>query len=61
MELSGCDAVIVRADADLDLAVKALTFGLTLNNGATCMSPKRVFVARSLRHGTRRPARSSST
>ena len=48
MELSGCDAVIVRADADLDLVVKALTFGLTLNNGATCMAPKRVFVHRSI-------------
>ena len=48
MELSGCDAVIVRADADLDLVVKALTFGLTLNSGATCMAPKRVFVHRSI-------------
>lgn len=48
MELSGADAVIVRADADLDLAVKALVFGLRLNNGATCMSPRRVYVARSL-------------
>ena len=48
MELSGCDAVIVRADADLVLVVKALTFGLTLNNGATCMGPKRVFVHRSI-------------
>jgi acyl-CoA reductase-like NAD-dependent aldehyde dehydrogenase len=48
MELSGCDAVIVRADADLDLVVKALTFGLTLNNGGTCMAPKRVFVHRSI-------------
>lgn len=45
MELSGCDAVIVRADADLDLVVKALKFGLALNDGATCMAPKRVFVA----------------
>ncbi|MGN6643151.1 MAG: aldehyde dehydrogenase family protein [Verrucomicrobiota bacterium] len=48
MELSGCDAAIVCADADLDLAAEALTFGLTLNGGATCMSPKRVFVARSI-------------
>ena len=48
MELSGCDAVIIRADADLTLAVKALAFGLRLNNGATCMSPRRVFVARSI-------------
>lgn len=48
MELSGSDAVILRADANLDLAVKALAFGLTLNNGATCLSPKRVFVHRSV-------------
>lgn len=48
MELSGSDAVIVRADADLDLAVRALAFGLRLNDGATCLSPKRVFVHRSV-------------
>lgn len=48
MELSGSDAVIIRADADLDLAAKALFFGLALNDGATCMSPKRVFVHRSV-------------
>jgi acyl-CoA reductase-like NAD-dependent aldehyde dehydrogenase len=48
MELSGCDAVIIRSDADLDLAAKALKFGLKLNAGATCLSPKRVFVARSI-------------
>lgn len=46
MELSGCDAFIVRADADLDLVVKSLKFGLRLNNGATCMAPKRVLVHR---------------
>jgi acyl-CoA reductase-like NAD-dependent aldehyde dehydrogenase len=45
MELSGCDGVIIRADADLALAVKALIFGLKLNGGATCMAPKRVFVS----------------
>jgi len=48
MELSGSDAVILRADADLELAVKALVFGITLNAGATCLSPKRAFVHRSL-------------
>lgn len=48
MELSGSDAVIVRADADLDLVVKSLRFGLTLNNGATCMAPKRAFVHRAI-------------
>ena len=48
MELSGSDAVVVRADADLDLVTKALVFGLTLNADATCMAPKRVFVHRSI-------------
>ncbi|HRI14674.1 MAG TPA: aldehyde dehydrogenase family protein [Verrucomicrobiota bacterium] len=48
MELSGGDAVVVRADADLDLTVKALAFGLRLNGGATCLAPKRVFVHRSV-------------
>jgi acyl-CoA reductase-like NAD-dependent aldehyde dehydrogenase len=48
MELSGSDAVLIRADADLDLAAKALAFGLRLNHGATCLSPKRVFVAREI-------------
>jgi len=47
LELSGSDAVIVRGDADLDLAAKALKFGLELNGGETCISPKRVFVERS--------------
>ena len=45
LELSGSDAAIVRQDADLDLAAKALAFGLGLNGGATCISPRRVFVA----------------
>ncbi len=48
MELSGCDAVIVRADADLELAVRALVFGLRLNSGQTCIAPRRVFVARAV-------------
>jgi len=48
MELSGCDAVIVRADADLDLVVSALVFGLRLNGGATCIAPRRVFVHHTL-------------
>ncbi|HWI59004.1 MAG TPA: aldehyde dehydrogenase family protein, partial [Bacillota bacterium] len=48
MELSGCDAVFVRADADLDLAVRALVFGLRLNSGQTCIAPRRVFVARAV-------------
>lgn len=48
MELSGCDAVLVRADADLELTVRALGFGLRLNQGATCMAPRRIFVHRSV-------------
>ena len=48
MELSGCDAVIIRADADLDLAVCALSFGLRLNSGQTCIAPRRVFVTRAI-------------
>ena len=48
MELSGCDAALVRGDADLELTVKALTFALQLNGGATCMSPKRLFVHQSV-------------
>jgi acyl-CoA reductase-like NAD-dependent aldehyde dehydrogenase len=47
VELSGCDAVFIRADADLDLVVRALAFGLRLNNSATCIAPRRVFVPRS--------------
>ena len=43
-ELSGCDAVFVLEGADLELVVRALQFGLTLNNGATCISPRRLFV-----------------
>jgi len=48
MELSGCDAVIIRADADLELAVQALVFGLRLNSGQTCIAPRRVFVSRAV-------------
>ena len=48
MELSGCDAAIIRGDADLDLVAKALAFAVRLNGGATCMAPKRIFVHRSV-------------
>lgn len=44
MELSGEDAVIVRADADLPLAAKAIRWARTLNDGQTCMAPHAVFV-----------------
>jgi acyl-CoA reductase-like NAD-dependent aldehyde dehydrogenase len=48
MELSGCDAVFIRGDADLDLVVRSLRFGTLLNNGATCIAPRRVFVHQSV-------------
>jgi aldehyde dehydrogenase (NAD+) len=46
MELSGCDSVYVLEDADLDLVVDAVRFGLTFNNGNTCIAPKKIYVAR---------------
>jgi acyl-CoA reductase-like NAD-dependent aldehyde dehydrogenase len=48
MELSGCDAVFVRHDADVDLVVNALAFGLRFNGSATCIAPRRVFIHDSL-------------
>jgi aldehyde dehydrogenase (NAD+) len=44
LELSGCDAVFILADADLDRVTRCLSFGLRLNQGATCIAPRRVFV-----------------
>ena len=44
MELSGCDAVIVLPDADIERTVDALVFGLRFNGSATCMAPRRVFL-----------------
>jgi acyl-CoA reductase-like NAD-dependent aldehyde dehydrogenase len=44
MELSGCDAVYVLPGADLHRVCDLLRFGLRLNGGATCISPRRVFV-----------------
>jgi acyl-CoA reductase-like NAD-dependent aldehyde dehydrogenase len=48
LELSGCDAAFVLADADLDLTARVLRFALKWNAGATCIAPRRVFVAKSL-------------
>lgn len=48
LELSGNDAAFVRHDADLDDAVATLAFATVLNGGATCIAPRRVFVAREL-------------
>ncbi len=44
VELSGNDAVVVLATADLDRVVAALAFGMRLNGSATCMAPRRVLL-----------------
>lgn len=43
MELAGADAVVVMPGADLELVAKAVAFGLRLNGGEVCMSPRRLF------------------
>ncbi len=48
LELSGCDAIIVLPDADVQLAARAAWFGATLNKGRTCMAGRRAIVARPL-------------
>lgn len=44
MELGGCDAVFVTENADLGRVARCVAFGLTLNGGATCIAPRRLFV-----------------
>lgn len=46
MELSGCDAVFVLPEADLQLAARSIAYALTLNDGATCIAPRRILVSR---------------
>ena len=46
MELSGNDAVFVLPGADARMVAGALAFGLRFNGSATCIAPRRVFVAR---------------
>lgn len=48
VELSGCDAVFVLPGADLELVARAVAFGMTLNGGATCIAPRRLFVPHEL-------------
>ena len=45
MELSGCDAMFVLEDADVDLVSDCLLFGLILNQSQTCIAPRRVFAS----------------
>jgi acyl-CoA reductase-like NAD-dependent aldehyde dehydrogenase len=46
LELSGCDAMFVLADADVEMAAKAAWFGVSLNRGQTCIAVRRIFVQR---------------
>jgi acyl-CoA reductase-like NAD-dependent aldehyde dehydrogenase len=46
MELSGADAVVVLPSADLPVTARAVAFGLRLNGGEVCMSPRRLFATR---------------
>ncbi len=46
MELSGADAVAVLPSADLHLVAQAVAFGLRLNGGEVCMSPRRLIATR---------------
>ncbi len=47
-ELSGCDAMIVLRDADLELVERAVVFGMRLNRSATCIAPRRIIADRAL-------------
>ncbi|QEL15655.1 aldehyde dehydrogenase family protein [Limnoglobus roseus] len=43
LELSGCDAMFVLADADPAKAARLAWYGSTLNNGQTCLGVRRVY------------------
>ena len=42
MELSGNDALIVLADAPIDVVARAIGYALLLNGGETCIAPRRI-------------------
>ncbi|MGE5689073.1 MAG: aldehyde dehydrogenase family protein [Pseudomonadota bacterium] len=46
LELGGSNPLIVLADADLEYAVNATTFGAFLHQGQICMSARRIIVER---------------
>ena len=48
MELSGCDAVVVLAGADIAEVRRALRFATELNGGEVCMRPRRLVGAAAL-------------
>ncbi|MDP4013623.1 MAG: aldehyde dehydrogenase family protein [Candidatus Nanopelagicales bacterium] len=48
LELGGVDAMIVRADADLEFTASAAAWGATFNAGQACASVERLLVHRSI-------------
>jgi aldehyde dehydrogenase (NAD+) len=48
LELGGNNAIIVAADAELDLAVRAIVFGAVGTAGQRCTSTRRIFAHRSI-------------
>ena len=46
LELGGVDALIVCADADLDVAVPAIAWNRLMNGGQACATGKHIYVAR---------------
>ena len=47
LELSGVDPLVVLEDChDLDLARKAIWYGIRSNSGQTCIAPRRLFIYR---------------
>lgn len=48
LELGGKDAMLVRADADIDRAVGGALFGSNFNAGQTCAAVERIYVDRSV-------------
>ena len=49
LELGGKSPTIIGPDADIDLAVKWVTFGKFANAGQTCIAPDHVYVHQSVR------------
>ena len=56
LELGGKAPAIVMADADIDLAVKAVTASRVINSGQVCNCAERVYVQSADRRGVRREA-----
>jgi betaine-aldehyde dehydrogenase len=48
LELGGVDPFIVFADADLDVAVRAVAWARLLNAGQVCTSSKRIYLVREI-------------